>query len=86
MWEILAADEEIDECPRFELLLESLSDGPTISKRIDFENRTNSELFLEYFWPDMTGKAARMDEHYLDTRVECYTTVKDRRIKFNDPN
>ena len=50
VWETLAADEEIDECPRFELPLESLSDGPTISKRIDFENCTNSELFLAYFW------------------------------------
>jgi Transposase IS4 len=45
-----------------------------------------SKLFFEHFFPDVKGHAKLLDEFHSDSRSPLFTTVKNDKIQFHDPN
>ena len=84
VWEILPADEDIDDCVAYSILKDRFEDGAIINQDIDLQGLSNSELFLEHFLPDVKGVAKRMDDYYKDDCAKYHVTVRDQKIQFHD--
>lgn len=79
-WTILGDTEYItpDEDPL------TYPDELDVLKEVDFENKSLSDIFFEYFFPSVVGHAKLMDEFLSDARASYYPTAKSSYIKFHD--
>jgi hypothetical protein len=63
-----------------------------LKKDIRFNQETGEqpnnfkEIFFEHFFPSVKEHCKLMDEYLLDVRASYYTTVKDNKITFRDPD
>ena len=82
-WKILADDEHITEDP---LVIPDSVEYASPTREIELSDVTDlNALFFDEFFPSVVGHGKIIDEFHADPQSPFYTTVKNDRIIFNDP-
>jgi hypothetical protein len=84
-WKMWGDGEEIEKDEAFEAVLEGGEAGPTLAPHVTFGDKSQSEVFFEYFFPSVEGFGKTNDAFYTDHRAPGNYTVRSRFIKFHDP-
>lgn len=66
-------------------MLSCFQDGPLFDDRVNPAGKSHWDIFFDYFWPSMEGKAALMDRYYANPNATEHLTWVRRNICFHDP-
>ena len=85
VWKIHQPDDNVANCELYNNIQRKYHKGPTVNGelRLDFQNKTDSQFFLDNVWPSMKGFGKKMDEYYtnpkatllLETEGSSFTTM-----------